>query len=122
VRRTRLDGERGQAQPGDRQGGGGAIDLDDPSGKYVYVSNRVHNSIAAFKWDGSKLAPIGHATEGINIPRNFNIDPTGKWMLVANQDGNDVVVFEVGEDGLPKPTGHKVAVPRPVCVKFLAKP
>ena len=62
------------------------------------------------------------ATEGIRMPRNFNIDPTGKWMLVANQDGNDVVVFEIGADGLPKPTGNKVAVPRPVCVKFLAKP
>jgi 6-phosphogluconolactonase len=93
-----------------------------PSGKFVYVSNRGHNSIAAFAWDGQKLAAIGHATEGINIPRNFNIDPTGKWMLVANQDGNDIVVFEIGADGLPKPTGNKVAVPRPVCVKFLAKP
>jgi 6-phosphogluconolactonase len=93
-----------------------------PSGKYVYVSNRGHNSIAAFAWDGQKLTAIGHATEGINIPRNFNIDPTGKWMLVANQDGNDVVVFEIGADGLPKPTGNKVSVPKPVCVKFLAKP
>jgi 6-phosphogluconolactonase len=93
-----------------------------PSGKFVYVSNRGHNSIAAFAWDGTKLTAIGHATEGINIPRNFNIDPTGKWMLVANQDGNDIAVFEVGADGLPKPTGHKVPVPRPVCVKFLAKP
>ncbi len=93
-----------------------------PNGKFVYVSNRGHNSIAAFAWDGKKLTPIGHATEGINIPRNFNIDPTGKWMLVANQDGNDIVVFEIGGDGLPKPTGNKVAVPTPVCVKFLARP
>ena len=93
-----------------------------PSGKFVYVSNRGHDSIAAFGWDGRKLTPIGHATEGIKIPRNFNIDPTGRWMLVANQDGNDVVVFAIGEDGLPKPTGTKVNVPKPVCVKFLAKP
>jgi 6-phosphogluconolactonase len=93
-----------------------------PSGRFVYVSNRGHNSIAAFAWDGKKLTPIGHATEGIKVPRNFNIDPTGKWMLVANQDGNDIVVFEIGADGLPKPTGNKVAVPTPVCVKFLAKP
>lgn len=93
-----------------------------PSGKFVYVSNRGHNSIAAFGWDGQKLTPIGHASEGIKTPRNFNLDPSGKWMLVANQDGNDVVVFAVGDDGLPKPTGAKVRVPKPVCVKFLAKP
>lgn len=93
-----------------------------PSGKFVYVSNRGPNSIAAFRWDGSTLTPIGHASEGIKIPRNFNIDPSGRWMLVANQDGASVAVFEIGADGLPKPTGMKVEVPNPVCVKFLAKP
>jgi 6-phosphogluconolactonase len=93
-----------------------------PNGKFVYVSNRGHNSIAAFSWDGTKLTPIGHATAGIKTPRNFRIDPTGRWMLVANQDGNDVAVFEIGADGLPKPAGHTVPVPMPVCVKFLAKP
>ncbi len=93
-----------------------------PNGKFVYVSNRGHNSIAAFGWDGQKLTPIGHATEGIKIPRNFNIDPTGKWMLVASQDGGNVAVFEIGADGLPRPTGNTIAVPRPVCVKFLAVP
>ncbi|HET6573598.1 MAG TPA: lactonase family protein [Fimbriiglobus sp.] len=93
-----------------------------PNGKFVYVSNRGHNSIAAFQWDRKKLTPIGHAAEGIKNPRDFDIDPTGRWMVVANQDGNDLVVFEIGADGLPKPTGTKVAVPRPVCVKFLAKP
>jgi 6-phosphogluconolactonase len=93
-----------------------------PNGQFVYVSNRGHNSIAAFKWDGSKLTAIGHATEGIKIPRDFDIDPTGKWMVVANQDGNDLAVFEIGADGLPKPAGHMVPVPMPVCVKFLAKP
>ena len=92
-----------------------------PSGKFVYVSNRGHNSIAAFANDGGKLTPIGHATDGIKIPRNFNIDPSGQWMLVASQDGNDVAVFSIGDDGLPKPTGTKVSSPAPVCVKFLAK-
>jgi len=92
-----------------------------PSGKYVYVSNRGHNSIAAFGWDGSKVTPIGHATEGIKVPRNFNIDPTGQWMLVANQDGGDVVVFKIDEKGIPQPTGNKIEVSKAVCVKFLAK-
>lgn len=93
-----------------------------PNGKFVYVSNRVGDSIAAFKNDNGKLTAIGHATEGIKIPRNFAIEPTGQWMLVANQDGNSVVVFQIGEDGVPKPTGNKINVPKPVCVKFLAKP
>jgi 6-phosphogluconolactonase len=94
-----------------------------PTGKWVYVSNRGHNSIAAFAWDGQKLSAVGHATDGIRTPRNFNVTPDGKWMLVANQDGGNVVVFEIdAQTGLPKPTGNSVAVPRPVCVKFLAKP
>lgn len=92
-----------------------------PSGKFVYVSNRGHNSIAAFAWDGQKLAPIGHATAGIKVPRNFNLTPDGAWMLVANQDGDDVAVFKVGADGLPKPTGTRVKVGKPVCVKFLPR-
>ncbi|MGL6097119.1 MAG: lactonase family protein [Fimbriiglobus sp.] len=97
-----------------------------PSGKFVYVSNRGHNSIVAYKVndDGTLAAePVGWATEGIKVPRNFNIDPTGKWMLVANQAGHDVVVFAIDPaNGLPKPTGEKIAVGAPVCVKFLAKP
>jgi 6-phosphogluconolactonase len=92
-----------------------------PNGKFVYVSNRGHNSIAAFAWDGSKLTPVGHATEGIKIPRNFNIDPTGKWMIVANQDGDSAVVFAIGNDGVPQPTGRTVTVGKPVCVKFVPK-
>jgi 6-phosphogluconolactonase len=90
-----------------------------PNGKFVYCSNRGHNSIAAFAWDGSKLTAIGHATQGIKVPRNFNIDPTGQWMLVANQDGNDVCVFKIGSDGVPQPTGTTVPTGKPVCIKFV---
>jgi len=93
-----------------------------PNGKYVYVSNRGHNSIAAFGWDGKKLTALGHASAGIKTPRNFNIDPTGQWMLVANQDGGDVIVFKIDDKGMPQPTGNKIAVSKAVCVKFLAKP
>jgi 6-phosphogluconolactonase len=94
-----------------------------PNGRFVYVSNRGHNSVAAFKWEADKLTPVGHATEGIKTPRNFNLDPTGRWMLVASQDGDNVAVFAIDpETGLPKPTGNTVKVGRPVCVKFLARP
>lgn len=94
--------------------------LFHPNGKWVYCSNRGHNSIAAFAWDGTKLTPVGHATKGIKVPRNFNLDPTGQWMLVANQDGNDVAVFKLDDKGVPQPTGTTVKVGRPVCVKFVA--
>ena len=90
-----------------------------PSGKFVYVSNRGHNSIACFTWEAGKLSPIGYATEGIKTPRNFNFDLSGQFLLVANQDGNDVVEFKIGESGLPKPTGVVVKTPAPVCVKFV---
>ncbi len=92
-----------------------------PSGKFVYVSNRGHNSVAAFALDAGKLTAIGHATAGIKVPRNFNLDPAGTFMLVANQDGDDVCVFKVGTDGVPTPTGVTVKTAAPVCVKFVAK-
>jgi 6-phosphogluconolactonase len=95
-----------------------------PSGKFVYGSNRGHNSIAGFKVDqeSGKLTAIGHQGEGIKTPRNFGIDPTGKWMIVGNQDGHSMVVFAINpESGELTPTGPTVEVGAPVCVKFVAK-
>src|SRR5262249_52809965 len=93
-----------------------------PSGKYVYVSNRGHNSIAVFKVnEDHKLTAAGHITGDIKIPRNFNVEPTGKWMLIASQDGHKVGVWEVDPAaGGAKETGNAVAVGSPVCVKFVA--
>jgi 6-phosphogluconolactonase len=91
-----------------------------PSGKFVYGSNRGHNSIAAFAIEpDGKLRLIGHRGEGVKTPRNFNIDPSGRWMIVANQDGNDLVVFRIDPDtGALTTTGRRVAVGGPVCIKF----
>lgn len=93
-----------------------------PSGKFVYVSNRGHNSIAVFKvGDDRKLTTVGHITGDIKIPRNFNIDPTGKYMLIASQDSDKIGVWELDPaTGLGKETGTTVKVGKPVCVKFLA--
>jgi 6-phosphogluconolactonase len=96
--------------------------LVHPSGKFVFVSNRGHNTIATFKVNDQTgaVAPGAHLTGDIKTPRNFNFDPTGRWVLVANQDGDSVVVFEwdnFGENG--KQTQTKVEVGRPVCVKFV---
>lgn len=92
-----------------------------PDGKFVYVSNRGANSIAAFKvGEDRKLTVAGHITGDIKIPRNFNIDPSGKWMLIASQDGGKVGVWELdATTGLGKETGNTVAVSKCVCVKFV---
>lgn len=92
-----------------------------PNGKFVYVSNRVGDSVAVFKvGNDRKLTAAGHITGDIKIPRNFNVDPSGKWMLIASQDGNKVGVWEIDlKTGTGKATGDSVKVGSPVCVKFV---
>jgi len=95
-----------------------------PSGKFVYVSNRGHNSIAVFQVDEAtgKLTAAGHAPTGGKTPRNFGVDPSGKILIAANQDSDNVVVFKIDEKtGMPHAAGHEVKVPKPVCVKFLQR-
>ncbi|HWG44804.1 MAG TPA: lactonase family protein [Gemmataceae bacterium] len=95
-----------------------------PSGKFLYGSNRGHNSIAVFTIDEKtgKLTPAGRQSKGINVPRNFGIDPTGRFMLVANQDGDSILVFRIDpKTGALEATGEKVEVGKPVCVKFVPK-
>ncbi|MCS6978207.1 MAG: lactonase family protein [Gemmatales bacterium] len=92
-----------------------------PSGKFVYGSNRGHNSIAVFTVDEAtgKLTPAGHQGQGIKTPRNFNVDPTGRFLLVGNQDGDSISVFRIDPtSGALTPAGEPVAVPRPVCIRF----
>ncbi len=95
-----------------------------PSGKFVYGSNRGHNTIVGYAIDETTggLSLIGHQGEGVKTPRNFNIDPTGKFMIVANQDGASVVVFSIDpKSGELKPTGITGEVGAPVCVRFVPK-
>jgi 6-phosphogluconolactonase len=93
-----------------------------PSGKFLYGSNRGHNTIVAFRIDpeSGKLTLVGHQGDGIKTPRNFCLDPTGRYLLAANQDGDSVVVFSVDQEtGALKATGKKLEVPRPVCIRFV---
>ncbi|HEY3789609.1 MAG TPA: lactonase family protein [Urbifossiella sp.] len=92
-----------------------------PDGKFVYVSNRGANTIAVFKVDADrKLTAAGHITGDIKTPRNFNIDPSGKWMLIASQDGNKVGVYAMDQaSGGATETETSVKVGAPVCVKFV---
>jgi 6-phosphogluconolactonase len=94
-----------------------------PSGRFLYGSNRGHDSIAVFGVDATtgQLFSRGHQREGIKTPRNFAVDPTGKFCLVANQDSDSVIVFEVDQKtGKLRPTKEKASIPRPVCLRFLA--
>ncbi len=94
-----------------------------PSGKFLYASNRGHDSIAVFAIDDSRgtLTPIEYAPTRGKTPRSFEIDPTGKYLFAANQQSNNIVVFRIDEKtGRLTPTGQVVEVASPVCVKFLA--
>jgi 6-phosphogluconolactonase len=93
-----------------------------PSGRFLYGSNRGHDSIAVFSIDqkkGTLTAVEQEPTQG-KIPRNFGIDPTGTFLLAANQNSDSIVVFRIDpKTGALEPTGHKAEAPIPVCVKFL---
>jgi 6-phosphogluconolactonase len=94
-----------------------------PSGRFVYGSNRGHNSIAIFAIDeeSKTLAPLGYQGEGIKTPRNFGIDPSGNFLLVANLDGDNLSLFRIDRStGQLAPTGSTAEVSKPMCVKFLA--
>jgi 6-phosphogluconolactonase len=93
-----------------------------PSGKFLYGSNRGHNSIVVFGVDGStgKLTYLEHAETQGKTPRNFTIDPTGRFLLAANQHSDTVVTLRIDQNtGRLKPTGLVAEVPTPVCLKFL---
>ena len=93
-------------------------------GHTVYVSNRGHNSIAVFSVAGDgALTLVQAVSTGGDWPRNFTIDPTGRWLLVANQKSNSIVVFRRDEErGTLTPTPQRIAVPSPVCLRFHASP
>ena len=92
-----------------------------PSGKYVYGSNRGHDSIAIFSVDAASghLTAIGHEPTQGHTPRNFSIDPTGTYLLAANLDSNTVTVFHLDPaTGRLKATGQKVQIHKPSCMKW----
>jgi len=96
-----------------------------PSGRFLYGSNRGHDSLAIFAIDPKtgRLTPLGHESVRGKTPRNFTIDPTGQYILAANQSTNNIVVFRIDQTtGLLKPTGHQIIVSIPVCVKFTPIP
>jgi 6-phosphogluconolactonase len=109
--------------PEDYRGESTCADVQvSPSGRFVYGSNRGHDSIVAYRVDPrtGRIVCIGHESTQGKTPRSFGIDPTGRFLLAANQDTDTLVTFHIDpRRGTLLPTGQVAPVPTPVCVKFL---
>ncbi len=93
-----------------------------PTGRFLYGSNRGHDSIAvyAIAQDTGQLALVEIVPTGGANPRNFGLDPTGTYLIVGNHSTDDIFTFKIDQDtGKLTPTGHKAEVPSPVCHKFI---
>ena len=115
------------ALPEGFHGRNGSADIHvHPNGRWLYASNRGDfDSIAIFAIDAEtgRLTPLGHQREGIVWPRNFVIEPTGRWLLVGNQRGNEVRVYAIDtESGRLRPTPNRVSVPGPTNVLLTPGP
>jgi len=94
-----------------------------PNGKFLFASNRGHDSIAAFSIDqktGTLIVVDHFSTQG-KTPRNFELDPTGTRLLVANQDSDNIVFFNIDvQTGHLTATGQQLEVSSPVSLRFVA--
>jgi 6-phosphogluconolactonase len=103
----------------------GSADIHiSPDGKFLYASNRsTSNTIAIFKINPAdgKLTIVGHQSTMGKTPRNFNFDPSGDYLLVANQNDDQVVIFKRDKaTGLLTDTGKRIDVGKPVCLKWIS--
>lgn len=92
-----------------------------PTGRWVYGSNRGHDSITIFEVDEAtgRLSIVDHESTRGHWPRNFAIDPTGRYLHVENRRDDSIVSFEIDEEtGLLTPTGQEFELPEPICMKF----
>ncbi len=93
-----------------------------PDGRFVYGSNRGHNSIAAYKinQDNGKLSYLENVSSGGDWPREFAVDPKGKWLLVANQRSNNIISFKIDQEtGRLGDTGYQVEDIKPVFLQVV---
>jgi 6-phosphogluconolactonase len=95
-----------------------------PDGNFLYASNRGDvNSIAIYSVNKKKgkLSLIGHQSSLGKSPRNFSIDPTGKFLLCENQNSDEIVIFNRDVNtGLLADSGKRIVVGKPVCIKWVA--
>ncbi|MFT8310319.1 MAG: lactonase family protein [Sporolactobacillus sp.] len=104
---------------GHNQGGAIKISAD---GRFIYVSNRGHNSIGIYQVHegGAALKPVGFCSSGGEWPRDFELDPSGNFVIAANQNSSNLVLFKRNtETGLLTNLQSSLSVPNPVCIKCL---
>lgn len=110
--------------PGDSSFAGSADIHVSPDGKFLYASNRGNsNTIAIFYINKKKgtLTPAGHQSTLGKTPRNFNFDPSGKFLLVGNQNNDEIVIFTRNiKTGLLTYSGKRISVGKPVCIKWIS--
>ncbi len=116
--------QRISAMPKDFAGALGSADIHvSPDGKFLYCSNRGEsNTISIFSIDAmtGKLSIVGHQSTLGKTPRNFNFDPSGNFLLVANQNSDEIMIFKIDKKtGLLNDTGKKINVPNPVCLQWI---
>ncbi len=91
-----------------------------PSGKFVYGSNRGHDTIAVFQLKGGKLVYVENTPTQGKTPRNFVVDPSGQFLLAENSGSDSIVIFKIDQkSGKLTATGQKLDVGAPVCIRFL---
>lgn len=108
--------------PSDFQGQNSIAEIAmHPSGRYVYISNRGHNSVAVFSVDSSKgtLTLLQHQSTGGRTPRHFGVEPDARRLIMANQQSDNLLVSRIGKDGRLTSSGELVSTPTPVYVGFL---
>lgn len=115
--------QRIKTTPEGQTGYAGSADIHvSPDGKFLYASNRGDfNSIAIYKIDKDKgtLTNVGYQSTLGKAPRNFNFDPSGNFLLVGNQDSDEIVIFQRNtETGALTDTGKRISVGKPVCIKW----
>ncbi|MBC7947304.1 MAG: lactonase family protein [Chitinophagaceae bacterium] len=103
----------------------GSADIHvSPDGKFLYASNRsTSNTIAIFSVNprNGKLSLVGHQSTAGQTPRNFNFDPSGEFLLVGNQNSDEIVIFRRDKTtGLLTDTRSRIPVGKPVCLKWIS--
>ncbi len=118
--------QNASALPPDYMGPIGSADIHvSADGKFLYASNRGEsNTIAIYKIDqkDGSITLVGHQSTLGQTPRNFNFDPSGNFLLVANQNSDEIVIFKVDKKtGLLSDSGKRIKVGNPVCVKWIGE-
>jgi 6-phosphogluconolactonase len=107
--------------PGPKAGWSTAEIVAHPGGKFLYCSNRGHDTIAVFAIaDDGTLSLVQNAAAEVKVPRNFALDPTGQWLFTEGQKSDDIALFRVdAATGKLTFTSKKLEIGSPVCLKFL---